>query len=103
MGLTGSSETLWWIFILGLSVVFLFLPQWLARRRQAQRVAAFELGDRVITIGGFIGSLAAIDREAGIAHLRLAEGVEVEILLEAISRKLATTEPAAGDDPMAGR
>ncbi len=81
-------DTLWWIIIPILALVFLMLPQWLARRRQAQRVAAFEPGEKVITIGGFIGVLTYIDLEENVARLRLAENVEVEVVPGAISRKL---------------
>lgn len=85
---TGGGETLWWFLILALAVLALFVPQWLARRRQAKRVAEFESGDQVITIGGFIGKLTHIDLEENVARLELAEGVEVEVVPGAISRKL---------------
>jgi preprotein translocase subunit YajC len=72
----------------------LFVPQWLSRRKQAQRLAGFEVGEHVITVGGFIGTLTHIDLEENVARLRLAEGVEVEVVPGALSRKLASTEEA---------
>jgi preprotein translocase subunit YajC len=48
----------------------------------------FEVGDQVITIGGIIGTLTAIDLEENVAQLRIAEGVEVELVPGALGRKL---------------
>ncbi|MEA3309113.1 MAG: preprotein translocase subunit YajC [Chloroflexota bacterium] len=84
----GNGNTIWWLVILAGGALFLFLPQWLSRRKQARRLAAFEVGDQVITIGGFIGTLTAIDLEENVARLRLAAGVEVELVPGALSRKL---------------
>lgn len=76
-----------WIVMMVLIIVFLYVPQWMARRRRQQQERDLVVGDRIITIGGFIGTLTRYDREANIARIRLAEGVEVEILPGAISSK----------------
>ncbi len=81
-----------WLFLILLALAFLFLPQWFARRRRKQRIAQFAVGDRVITIGGFIGTLTALDLEANVARLRLADGVEVEIVPGALGQKLGDGE-----------
>lgn len=81
-----------WILLLGGAMLFLFLPQWLARRKESQKTALLEAGQRVLTIGGFIGRLTYVDRERNLARLRLAEGVEAEILLNAIARSLPEPE-----------
>lgn len=76
-----------WIVMMVLIIVFLYVPQWMARRRRQQQERELAVGDRVITIGGFIGTLTRYDREANVARIRLAEGVEVDILPGAISGK----------------
>ncbi|MFP4343190.1 MAG: preprotein translocase subunit YajC [Anaerolineales bacterium] len=81
-------DTVLWIVLLGLGVLFLFLPQWLARRRQSQKVMTFESGDHVITVGGFVGTLTYINPDENVARLLLTEGVEVEIVPGALARKL---------------
>jgi preprotein translocase subunit YajC len=91
MGGEGADLTFWIIVIVGLGV-FMFLPQWMARRRQKQREADLRVGDRVVTIGGFIGQLTYLDLESNTARIKLAEGVELSILPGAISGKRADVE-----------
>ncbi len=87
-----QSSEISWLFLIVMTVAFIFLPQWLARRRQKKKLEVFEVGDRVITIGGFIGTLTMLDREENIARLKLADGVEVEIVPGALGRKLIPVE-----------
>ena len=86
-----------WVVVIGGLLLFLFLPQWMARRRQRKREEDLRIGDVVITIGGLIGDLTYIDHEANLARLRLAEGVEIRILPGAISGKRAVP-PMAPDE-----
>ncbi len=81
-------DALFWILIIGMAFVFLFFPQWQMRRRQQKKMAELVVGDRIVTIGGFIGTLTALDLEQDRARLKLADGVEVEIVTGAIGRKL---------------
>lgn len=81
-------DALFWIMIIALAVVFLFLPQWQMRKRQQKKMTELAVGDRIVTIGGFIGTLTALDWEQDRAKLKLADGVEVEIVTGAIGRKL---------------
>jgi preprotein translocase YajC subunit len=86
-----------WVVIIGWLLVFMFLPQWMARRRQRRREADLQIGDSVITIGGLIGDLTHIDFEANLARIRLAENVEISILPGAISGKRAVPSTASDD------
>jgi preprotein translocase subunit YajC len=94
MGGEGGDLTFFIVLLVGLGV-FMFLPQWMARRRQKQREANLKVGDRVVTIGGFIGVITYLSFENNLARIRLAEGVELEILPGAISGKRSD---AAGAD-----
>jgi preprotein translocase YajC subunit len=82
-----GNDVLFWGILIAAMVVFLFLPQWMNRRRQKKREQDLRVGDRVMTIGGFIGELTYIDFEANLARIRLAEGIEVSLLPGAISGK----------------
>ncbi|MBN2394528.1 MAG: preprotein translocase subunit YajC [Anaerolineae bacterium] len=81
-----------WLIMMALIIVFLYVPQWMARRRHQQQEKDLAVGDRIITIGGFIGTLTRYDRESNIARIRLAEGVEVDILPSAIGGKYVERE-----------
>ncbi len=89
MGANGDMTI--WLVLIGGSMLFLFLPQWLARRKETKKLSTLEVGQRVLTIGGFIGTLTRVDREHNMARLKLAEGIEVDILLNAIARSLPET------------
>lgn len=95
--LTGQAGdwTYWIIVILALGA-FLVLPQYMARRRQKRREQDLRVGDTVMTIGGFIGELTALDLQANVATIRLAEGVEVRIVPGAISGKRHEPVTASG-------
>ncbi|MBN1247940.1 MAG: preprotein translocase subunit YajC [Anaerolineae bacterium] len=84
---------LFWGVIIVAMVVFMFLPQWTARRRQKRREEELAVGQRIVTIGGFIGDLTHLDFEANEARIRLADGVELSILPGAIRGKY---EPVGG-------
>ena len=86
-----GTDWLFWLFLIVMVVVFFYVPQWLARRRQRQREKDLQIGDRVLTVGGFLGTLTHYDAEANIARIRLADNVEVEILPGAIRGKQALT------------
>ena len=96
----GNSWLFWVIIIVG-SLLFLYLPQYMARRRQKKREENLAVGDRVITIGGFIGDLVYLNFETNLARIKLADNVIVDILPGAISGKKAeetTPEVASEED-----
>ena len=83
------------------SVVFLYVPQFMARRRQKKREGELAVGDHVMTIGGFIGDLVYVDFEKNLARVRLADNVIVEMIPGAISGKRAVAteaEPVETED-----
>ncbi len=91
-----TTDWTFWIIAMVLIIVFFYVPQWISRRRRQQREKELAVGDRVITIGGFIGTLTRYDPEANIARIRLAEGVEVDILPGAIGGKHVPREGEQG-------
>ena len=89
----GNSWLFWVILIVG-SVVFLYVPQFMARRRQKKREEELAVGDHVMTIGGFIGDIVYIDFEKNLARVRLTENVIVDMIPGAISGKRVEPEQA---------
>jgi preprotein translocase subunit YajC len=83
-----TEQILIWILFIALLGVMMFLPQWRARRRRRKEMEGLVPGDRVVTVGGIIGTLKLLDAEQGKARLEIASGVEIEVLPAAIGRKL---------------
>jgi preprotein translocase YajC subunit len=92
-----SSGLLFWGALIVVMLVLTLAPRWMSRRRMNQRKEELRVGDRVLTIGGLIGELTHIDFEDNIARLKLAEGVEIQIMPGAISGKRSDQISGAQD------
>lgn len=68
--------------------VLMFWPQWQARRRRQKQMSELQVGDEVMTVGGIIGKLTYYNAEGNRARIEIAPGVEIRVVLAAISRKL---------------
>lgn len=82
--------------------VMMFLPQFQARRRRQKQMTELQIGNKIMTAGGIIGTLTYIDAEKDRAHVEITPGVEIKIILAAISRTLVTEDAspdASGDAP----
>jgi preprotein translocase subunit YajC len=80
-------------------VVFYFLiirPQQKKVKEHKAMVEGLRRGDRVVTTGGIIGTVAKVtgDREV---TLEIADGVRVRAVRGMIAEVMARTEPAGGD------
>jgi preprotein translocase subunit YajC len=84
------------VLVIGLVImaVFVFLPQWQARRRRRKRMADLAVGDEVMTVGGIIGKLTYLDEEGNRAGIEVSPGVEIHVVLAAISRATGPSEPS---------
>ena len=74
--------------------LLLIRPQQQRVRRQQELLSALEVGDEVITAGGMIGRIRAINGDR--VEIELSAGVVVEFLRGAVSQRLV--EPTSGDD-----
>lgn len=81
------------ILIIGVVVlaVFMFLPQYQARRRREKQMAGLNVGDEVMTVGGIIGKLTYLDTEKKRARIEIADGVEMWVVLAAINRSIESS------------
>jgi preprotein translocase subunit YajC len=72
--------------------VLVALPRKRARVAQTELLAGVEAGDEVLTAGGLIGTVRAVDDD--IVQLEIADGVLVRVDLRAIAgRVLPDDEP----------
>jgi len=107
--LGGNTDTLvQFAPIILIFVVFYFLlfrPQQQKAKQQKAMLAALRRGDRVVTGGGIIGTVAKVVSDDEVM-VDLAEGVRVRIIRSTITSVLAKTEPVAaksGDDKDDGK
>lgn len=88
------------LLLIALAFYFLVIrPQ--RKRAEAQRslLSSIGTGDRVVTIGGFHGTVESVDEDT--LRLELAPGTVVTIARQAVARKVtdavdATDEPETG-------
>ncbi len=80
-------------------------PKQRAFKKHNEYVRLLGPGDEVITFGGIIGTITSMDSDAGVAYVRIAEGVEVKVLTAALTRPYVPDEVAlyarVGIDPAA--
>lgn len=75
---------------------FLIRPQQQKAKQQRSMLDAIRRGDRVVTGGGFIGTVAKVVNNDEVL-VDLADNVRVRVVRSTISQVLAKTEPAAKD------
>ena len=76
---------------------FLIRPQQTKAKQHRTMLAALRRGDRVVTGGGIIGTVAKVQNEQEVM-LDIADGVRVRVLRSTISTVLAKTEPVAAKE-----
>ena len=84
-------------------VVFYFLlirPQQKRAKDHKTMLSALRRGDRVVTGGGIIGTVAKVIGDDEVT-VDIAEGTRVRVLRSTISTVLARTEPVSGKDDAA--
>lgn len=107
-GLGGSTDTLvQFLPIVLIIVVMYFLlmrPQQQKAKQLKEMLAALRRGDRVVTGGGIIGTIAKVVSDEEV-QIEIAEGVRVRVLRSTIASVLAKTEPVAakGDKEETGK
>ena len=79
------------IVVLVLMGALMIWQQRQARRRRDKQMAELSVGDEVVTVGGIIGTLTHLDLEEDRASIEIAPGVEMQVVVAAISRTRASS------------
>jgi len=90
-------ESLVFLLVIFAVMWMLFIrPQQRRLRAQQEMLSALRAGDEVVTAGGLIGTITALDDN----HVRLevASGVELRLVRGAISRRIGPDRPQPDDD-----
>jgi preprotein translocase subunit YajC len=83
-----------------IAVVFYFLlirPQQKRAKEHKALLANLRRGDRIVTGGGIIGTIAKVVSDDEVA-VDIAENVRVRVLRSTVTSVLARTEPVAGKE-----
>jgi preprotein translocase subunit YajC len=84
------------LFVIAIIFYFLLIrPQKREREKQDQTLKALKKNDRVVTIGGIIGTIANIEPESKVVTLRVNDSTRMDFLRSAIQGPYAE----AKDDP----
>src|SRR4051795_11421182 len=73
------------VVLLGLMYVMLIRPQQQRARRQRELTTSIEIGDRILTVGGLLCTVVALDDET--VDVEVADGIVLTFVRAAISRK----------------
>ena len=94
-------ESLILVAIMLLFTWVLFIrPQQKRIKRHQELVAGLMPGDRVVTAGGLLGTVAGVLPEEVL--VRVADGVELRLLPGAITRKVEPEVDGPADEPAVG-
>ena len=97
-GLAGGSEQLMQFLPIVLIIVVMYFmlmrPQQQKAKQLREMIAALRRGDRVVTGGGIIGTVAKVVNDEELL-VEVAEGVRVRVARSTISTVLSKTEPVA--------
>ena len=101
----GSTMNLILPLLMMLPVFYFFLirPQQQRAKQQKQMLEALRRGDKVVTSGGIIGTIAKVISDTEVA-VDIAENVRVRVMRSTISQVLAKPEPGGkGKDSDKGK
>jgi len=71
------------LLIFGIFYFLLLAPMRKRQKAHAKMVSELKRGDRVVTNGGLIGEIAAVEEK--VVHLKLADNVKVRLLKTAVA------------------
>ncbi|HLU09509.1 MAG TPA: preprotein translocase subunit YajC [Oceanobacillus sp.] len=76
------------LLVLGLGAYWsmVIFPRQRDYQKQQRYVREAKAGDEMITFGGIVGRVLEIDAEKGIAHVEIADGVVVRMLVASLLR-----------------
>ena len=94
------SQLLLPLVLLVLMWLLLVRPQQQRVRRQRELIASLDVGDEVVTAGGIVGRVVAL--EGDVVRLEVAPGVTMRVVRLAINSRLEEpAETLGGDEPPA--
>ena len=91
--------------LLAIGVIFYFVllrPQQRERKKQDQMLKALKKNDRVVTIGGVVGTIVNIEPDSKVVTLRVDDNTRIVFLRSAIQGAYVDVKDAASTKEAAG-
>lgn len=83
------------VLIVGFFYVAMIRPQQRRERQRRAVIADLNPGDEIVTIGGIIGTITAVDDDS--VHLQVADGTVIRLVKRAVSYPVE--EEQAAEEP----
>ena len=90
-GSSGGSSMLGFLPLILIIVVMYFLmirPQAKKQKEHRAMLDKLEKGDRVLTAGGIVGTIAGVKEDAGLLIVKIADNVKVELSKNSVAQVL---------------
>jgi preprotein translocase subunit YajC len=76
------------ILIIVIMYFLLLRPQAKRQKEHKQMMDSLQKGDRIVTVGGIIGTIAGFDEKENLVILKIADNVKVDLTRTAIAQVL---------------
>lgn len=74
------------LLVLAAYWTMVIMPKQQEFKKHQRFVRQMQVGDKVVTYGGLVGTITALSPDDGLAKVQLAAGVEVEIITVALTQ-----------------
>ncbi|MBK3333174.1 preprotein translocase subunit YajC [Persephonella atlantica] len=81
---------LWMVILIAIFYFLLYRPQQQQRKKHQEFINSLKKGDKVVTSGGIIGEIKAIDEKT--VTLKVSEGTMIKVLKTAVSAPFEEVE-----------
>jgi len=80
------------ILIFVIMYFLIFRPQMKKQKEQKKMVDSLKKGDKIITVGGILGTIAGVKEKEGTLIVKVAENTKIELVRTSVARVLGTEE-----------
>jgi preprotein translocase subunit YajC len=79
------------LFLIILVMYFLILrPQAKKQKEQRAMLDGLQKGDRILTAGGIVGTIAGIKEKEGLLIVKIADNVKIELTRNSVAQRLTS-------------
>jgi preprotein translocase subunit YajC len=83
------------LLIFGIFYFLLFLPMQRQRKQTAKMLAGLQTGDNVVTSGGIVGAIVAVDSDTVVLRVK-PDNIKIQIARSAVSSMASTATSSEG-------